>query len=231
MIPTEDYLTEKFQQYNALMFNGKLPPISLRLSNSKRQLGAFSYRLERSQKHIFWQSKADTDKAKDLKISVSKAYDLSEETIQDTLLHEMIHYYIFIFGLQDTSQHGRIFRKMAESINTRFKRNITISHRLSQEERSTDTRKQGHFFCLVRLKDGRCGLMFPAKSRIFSLWDSPRTGFQTREYKWLYSEDAYFNRFRRCLTPKIYIVKDEEIAPHIAEALPLKNERGRISPL
>lgn len=39
MIPTIDYIERKFQEYNELMFEGKLKPLPFKLSSARSFLG------------------------------------------------------------------------------------------------------------------------------------------------------------------------------------------------
>ena len=63
---------------------------------------------------------------------------MDERLLEDTIIHEMIHYHILSNQLQDTSAHGKLFRKMMDDINARFGRNVTISHKPTEEEREKD---------------------------------------------------------------------------------------------
>ena len=64
-------------------------------------------------------------------ISVFSAENL---LIEDTILHEMIHYHIAVNQLRDTSAHGRLFRREMKRINAEGNRHITISYRLSKDQ-------------------------------------------------------------------------------------------------
>ena len=46
----------------------------------------------------------------------------------------MIHYFIAVNQLRDTSSHGRLFRREMARINADGNRHITISYRLSKEQ-------------------------------------------------------------------------------------------------
>lgn len=59
--------------------------------------------------------------------------DMSAREIDDTLVHEMIHQYIFQNDMHDTSAHGRLFREYMRRINRAFpdELNIVVSGRKS----------------------------------------------------------------------------------------------------
>ena len=66
------------------------------------------------------------------------SYDLPEDVVEDTIIHEMIHYFIFYHNLIDTSAHGDIFRSIMNSINATYGRHITVSFK----DKSPETRQQ-----------------------------------------------------------------------------------------
>jgi len=117
MIPTVAYLQQRFAEYNTQIFGGELPPIEITLTKAKRFEGKYVYGIKRG---LFVQ------KVVGRKIVISICRDLPEREVDDTLIHEMIHYYIHHKGLKDTSPHGKIFKKMMMDINIRWGRNLTI---------------------------------------------------------------------------------------------------------
>lgn len=55
---------------------------------------------------------------------------------------------------------GKLFRSIMESINTKFGRHLTISHKCTAEQReqAVDKRKKLHAIAFVRFHDGKCGV-------------------------------------------------------------------------
>ena len=100
---TTDYLNMKFNEYNEKYFDGTLSVATIVVSHTKKILGRCGYKvIDGKRVHL---------------IEVSDYFVRQEDEICNTLLHEMIHYYIQQFGLHDSSPHGRVFKSMAESIN------------------------------------------------------------------------------------------------------------------
>lgn len=126
MIATIPYIEEKYREFNDLIFEGNLPPVAIQLSRARTFLGMLSSKRKRN-----WWGKVEHY---DFKLKISRYWDLPEREMEDTIIHEMIHYYIAVNKLKDTSSHGKIFRQMMTDINHRFGRNITISYRLSAEQ-------------------------------------------------------------------------------------------------
>ena len=86
MTLTISYISEKFEKYNNLYFNGSLKTPKFKISNSKRALGTLS--ISRRLNFYGGYTKEHT-------ISISKYYDRTEKQYDNTLIHEMIHMYVY----------------------------------------------------------------------------------------------------------------------------------------
>lgn len=131
MIATIPYIESKFNEYNRLMFNNNLPELPIKLSKAKTSLGQLAFKRRRT-----WYGRTVYS---DFRLRVSVHYDLSEEELEDIIIHEMIHYYIFVNRLKDKSAHGPLFRQIMKDINTKYGRNISISRK--QKELTTATKQ------------------------------------------------------------------------------------------
>ena len=126
MRPTLDYIIEKFDYYNQLCFDGKLkrPPILLNTRYSAMgQTGGVGEIDENGKIH--WS---------ELRIEISVRRDLPEYEYIDTLVHEMIHYYIMSNDMEDDSPHGRLFRQKMEEITNKHGIRITIQYDPSEDD-------------------------------------------------------------------------------------------------
>ena len=121
--------------------------------------------------------------------------DLPEDVVEDTIIHEMIHYYIMSNQMQDTAPHGKLFIAKMEEINRMFNRNLSVTHRTTKEEQDSDKRIQQHIICVSHLKTGKRCVTVATKSRLFELWDAMPNFPKMAELKWVVSTDPYFNRF------------------------------------
>ena len=83
-----------------------------------------------------------------------------ELRIEDTIIHEMIHYYIGYNRLEDASAHGPLFLSIMNEINRKFGRNLTVSHKSTKEQREQlqDKRSHYHVIAVVNFHDGRTGI-------------------------------------------------------------------------
>ena len=96
MTPTIPFIKEKFDEYNRMMFDGKLPDIPIRLSNAKGFLGMCCFKKKRNGlmgKVVNY----------DFVLRINTRFDLPQDIVEDTIIHEMIHYYIASNQLKDTS--------------------------------------------------------------------------------------------------------------------------------
>lgn len=210
------YLENKFSEYNAEIFGGALEPVEIRLSNAKSFLGKLQYRYVRG---IF----GKINGLKDAAIRINTRYDLSEEEIQDTLIHEMIHWHIVSHRIKDTSTHGKLFREMMDEINSRFGRHVTVSHRKKDGPLvETDPKVRECIFCVSQLRDGRTGLTVVSQAGYAPVRRSLRRMYPIAAMAWYRSCDPYFNRFPRSRTPKVYLVDPAELDAALRNSEPLR---------
>ena len=214
MIPTVDFLQEAFDRFNLLCFQGKLPPVPIQLSKARTYVGVCACRKQRK-----WPGKTVYS---DFRLRFSTRWDLPEPELEDTVIHEMIHYWIWLSGIKDTSAHGKVFRSMMADINARFGRHITVSHRTTREEREkmVDTRRKPHVVALVFFKDGRTGLkLLPRKADAIARYRRGvlLSGRVSRIELYL-SEDPWFNRFPTSSALNVIWCNEAEVREHLGDA-------------
>lgn len=202
------FLTTKFDEYNALCFDGVLPPLLLRISDSGRSLGVFRHPRLRN-----------ASSSRKCSISLSSSYDLPQSVVEDTIIHEMIHYFIWWKRLPDSSPHGPTFRKIMNEINSRHGRNISISHHSTANQLDSDTRHKNHYICMLTFGDGSRRVSFPARTRIFELHRIFSSHPDIVRLNWFWSSDPFFNRYSTCITPRAYAFNDK-IESRLKEATP-----------
>ena len=118
------------------MFAGKLPMLPIKLSDAKTFLGVCTYK-----KRIGKDGKVEKY---DFALRVNTRIELSEDEIEDTIIHEMIHYYIGYNQLEDTSAHGAIFQQVMNAINEKYGRHLSISHKSSKSQKEQAVDKKQH---------------------------------------------------------------------------------------
>ena len=130
---TIEYLERKFDEFNNQIFKGELPKIPLKVTDVKGFIGLCSYKRKFGDDN-------NTLVPYDFSISINSRLDLPENEIEDTIIHEMIHYYVGYKQLEDASSHGPVFKTMMNLINEKFGRHITISHKCDAEEAEQSSR-------------------------------------------------------------------------------------------
>lgn len=213
MIVNLAYLKRRFDEFNRLIFDSRLPLPRLRVSNSRSMLGCVRYKRQRGLlgKTTF----------SDFTLSISAFYDLNEETLDDVILHEMIHLDILSNHRIDDSAHGSLFRKKMNGINTLFGRHITISHRGKLEQAPKDKPVQ-NIIAVTELEDGTLGITRPSPSRVFDIYHNLPKYYKIRQTRWYNSRNPYFTLIPRSLKPKIYRVDRNTLDKELTGALELE---------
>ena len=158
-------------------------------------------------------------------LRISKRFDFTEQELQDTLIHEMIHYYISYNQLQDSSAHGQLFRQMMNDINEKYGRHITLSHRSSREERLQviGSKPRPRVFAIIEMRDGdqyiKC--VPRIKQRIESMHRRLTSSPEVRSLKWYFSTDPYFALFQSSMGRKVQKIDPVELQPHLMNAEPI----------
>lgn len=131
MKPTVEWMKDNFSQFNKKYFNNLLPEPKFSTSCPTGNWGYYDVR-----------GKYDKASRKMLKldgpgtICLTSAYSRNEHDVQETLLHEMIHEYIYqVMKLYPKNQHGELFNNIANRINKQGGYNISEK----TEVKSTDT--------------------------------------------------------------------------------------------
>jgi hypothetical protein len=162
----------------------------------------------------------------DIIIEISVRQDLPEEEYIDTLIHEMIHYYILSNKLVDDSPHGSLFKAKMDEINSKYGIRVTISFDPS-EELLIKTLSRNRFVCVVEFEDEKNGLAVVAKNKLFDIWDSVDKSKKFLNYRWYVSNRAIFEQFPVAVSPNFIIIDSGKIHHYLTGAKELENN-GRI---
>ncbi len=199
-----------------MMFEGKLQPLPFELINARSYLGAIkSQRKRKSNRtwHYF-----------DFKFVISTSIDLPEKMMEDTIIHEMIHYWILSNQMQDNSPHGDLFKAKMKEINERFGRNVKVAHKRTLTDESKDVEIRQHLICITQLSGNRLGITIACKTQLFMLWDRLPRIPDVKECQWYSSCDPFFNRYPRTRSLKIYKITHEDLEAHRKDFKPLARE-------
>jgi DNA-directed RNA polymerase subunit RPC12/RpoP len=97
----QEVLEYAFNIFNEVYFENQLPPIVITIMSSPRTNGHFTVNKE-------W--RIEQNHLNEINIS-AEHLNRPIENICGTLIHEMVHYYCQLNGIQDTSQGGRYHNK------------------------------------------------------------------------------------------------------------------------
>lgn len=115
---TKEFLIKQFNILNKEFFNGELPSIEIKISRTKNVFGKYMFKLP-----CF----ANGYKEVPMSISISKFWIRTRKEYIETLMHEMIHYYLSYKMIGRTEDpHGYHFQKMMREINNKSDYNISI---------------------------------------------------------------------------------------------------------
>ena len=191
MKATIPYIEKKFEEFNQQMFAGRLPKLPIELSDAKTFLGVCVYK----------KRKLDNGKEEkyDFRLRINTRIDLPEQEVEDTIIHEMIHYFIGVNQMEDSSSHGPLFLHMMNTINEKFGRHLTVSHKgtKEQDEQAIDTKPHWHVIATVHFADGKFGIKVIPRvlPRILNYYNKMSENKDVKTIELYMSNNPYFNRF------------------------------------
>lgn len=200
-----------------MCFGGRLPLPAIKLSDAKTFLGRVGYKVRRR--------RDGTLEKYDFVLHINTRIDLPEAELEDTLLHEMIHYYIGVNNLEDTSSHGQLFTGMMNEINRRFGRHITVTHRgnAQQNEQAVDRRPRLHVVAVITLTDGRTGVKVVPRiiERITMFRRQMMESGRVKSIEFYLTDNPFFNRYPNSTALRVYFLDRETITAQLAGVPPV----------
>ena len=133
MIADYNTMPQMFWECNRQYFDHQLRTPKFGLMHTYRYLGRFDHR---------WGEKNKPVKKRYMMILMSDYFDFDEETFRSIMVHEMIHYYLYLndssecsvfgrflrlFGFKN-SDHGPEFMEIAQKLNEQYGLNITKTY-------------------------------------------------------------------------------------------------------
>lgn len=215
MRPTLEYIKEKFDYYNKLCFDGQLPMPPIRLNWRYGQMGMTKYRS--------FLSPQGNIHNEDFSIEISIRRDLSEEEYIDTLVHEMIHYYIAFNNIVDNSPHGTVFRQKMDQIIRKYGIKITIAFDPSDEYLVNSVTRY-RYVCVADLEDERMGIAVVARNKLFQFWETIEKSDGIRKVCWYASNRAIFGKYQVMVSPRLIIEDADKIHHYLTGAKELVND-------
>lgn len=197
MIATTPFIHERFDHFNALCFNNILPKAEICLSRARTYLGRMEYRRG------------------SYLIRISTAFDLSQDAVEDVILHEMIHCYLHCTKVRREAPHGERFRAKMQEINEHFGRHITVRYKIPGEAAPCRKPREKHTICVSTLPDGSRGITIMTNANVERLTRMIMRRFRLSSYEMHESADPFFNRYPLSHAPVIYKIKESELEAHL----------------
>lgn len=214
MRATVEYVKQKFDVYNDLMFAGNLPAIPVRISNASSFMGKCKSKIRRHPD--------GRESHSDFELCISCYRELPEKTLDDIIIHEMIHYFIHYNGLIDTSPHGVIFKSIMHSINSAFNRSIEISHKpsIDKDDSSPAVRRTYRVVAVVKYVSGKYGVKVLPRvhQTIIKYCRAVEAASDIKKVDLYISADPFFNRYPSSGALKVYVITKEELVQHLENA-------------
>lgn len=210
------------------MFGGRLPEIPIRLSKATTYLGQCVSRIK---------TLADGRREHyDFELRFSTSRDLPKAVIEDTIIHEMIHYFIHYNGLADTSAHGPVFRAIMNSINTIHGRKLTISHKdnnTSPADTEPTLAGRWHVIAVLHLSDtdnDKIGIKVLPRSteRVLEYYRRVSESAQVSKIDLYLHNNSYFDRYPTSAALRYHPASLSEISPYLTGARPLTVNGNRL---
>ena len=214
------FVKERFDHFNSLCFEDKLPKVRLRMSSSLRTLGTLRYPRQFTTK----------TSPSEITLSISNRLDQDVSIIEDTIIHEMIHLYILWFRIKDTSTHGEIFKRIMTHINRKHNRHITITHKGSVEEKTTDRILKPRLVLVSKLKSGEDVVTVCSPRFTLPIFRKLSKSPVVRTIMIIVSYDPIFAHYPASRTPKIYNIDPSHLEKALKTALFYEYKDGKLKP-
>lgn len=114
MVPTIEWMNKYFNLFNKKYFGNKLRKPKLIIGCPNGYWGYLEYNLEYNRV-----TRSITNVTGIPKLMLTDKYDRDEKDVANTMLHEMVHLYIYsILKKYPFQQHGTIFQTIASKLNS-----------------------------------------------------------------------------------------------------------------
>lgn len=203
------------------MFEGKLPTPCFMLSRARTFVGKFEARGKRD-----WMGRTHWNYV----LRFSTAFDLPQEELEDTILHEMIHFSLRVSDRRDATPHGPNFRAMMDTINARFNRHITISHKSDGTSPVSSRRLSWHIVGVVTFRNGKKGVkVLPRiEERVLEWNRRVLTSSTVTSTKYYLALHELFQRYPNSTAMKVGIVDEAELNEALKDATELEIVGNRL---
>lgn len=219
MRPDLKFLRERFNYFNHQIFHGELPAVTLRISSSMRTMGTLRHpRYRRA-----------SDNPSEIILSISNRYDLGEKELEDTIIHEQIHLYIYWKGIRDTSVHGERFKQTMQYINSRYGRCISVKKKFDETLSATDRISKIRPAIITVTSTGEQTITVCSPRYLISIYGQIQRwpGYQPLHI--IVSADSHLSKYPSSRTAKLYRIGQKELERILQSATYYKIEKGKLA--
>lgn len=209
MRPTQDQVNKWFDRYNILCFEGKLPRPQIKLNTRYGVMGLTKY-------CVVSYPNGET-RCTDISIEISIRRDLPEQEYIDTIIHEMIHYYIAYNNLKDNAPHGVLFQQIMQNIINRHGIKITQSYN-PDEDVLVNTIGRYRYICTAQTKDGYMWMSVIARNKVLGVWTALEDDDRFINIRWYISDREIFSQFPVSVTLRLMCIEPEKLKKYLTGA-------------
>lgn len=215
---TKELIEQLFDNFNRRMFGGRLPRVPIVITDARTFLGQCCSKVRTGAHGV--------SEHYDFLLKFSNRLDLAEGTIEDTVIHEMIHLFIHYNGLQDTAPHGHLFKAIMHSINIGYGRNLTISHRSTPGEKDEQAaaapvgKGRWHVVALIELNDGKAGIKVLPRTvqRVVMFYRKVLTCVGVKSVRLWLTDDVWFDRYPVSVAMKYHSADADVVIARLVHA-------------
>lgn len=153
--PTVEWMAEKYDEMNNMLFNGELGPCDFGIFISGKgsqggtlgwfKISARGVKIRRMNRRMYrtnmwgdeiWVNHDNFVELCKPRIELNGNYSGTEHGFLATLVHEMCHYYTYMYGYAPKQGHGREFKEIGQIVTMRSNGLFTIQRLASAEQMS-----------------------------------------------------------------------------------------------
>lgn len=224
MKPTIAFLKEKFNHFNRLIFGGRLPEATITLCEVSSFVGQY-----KSKVRTLPDGRREPY---DHQLRFSTSFDLTQQELEDTIIHEMIHYFISYNGLHDRTAHGPLFKALMQSVNENHGRSIGISHKSTSKalDEAREAKKKWHVIAILQFTSGELGVKVLPRiiPKIIDYHRDISKASNIRKVSLYLHNDPFFNRFPTSVGRRCHAISPTDIDTHLKGAHILQIEKGKL---
>lgn len=193
---TQEWIKEQFVRFNGDYFGGALPRPRFGISHGRTRLGTLTFRWKEVRNGLLPTQVKRVPHSHVIRLS--DYYEQSERDYQNTLLHEMIHLYISVNLIEDTSSHGKVFTEWMEKLN-KLGWNITIREKGILAAANPEEIDMRVVLAIVTM-NGQCYFATVNPRYVGAVDRRAAVSSIVKSHRWFFSSDPFFSSYPQSRT-------------------------------